>query len=84
MYDESKAADGDGSYNVTVDISSLNASQLVTMKIFNNGTHNLTTVHKTELPLSEKGRFRSLGGSACVVFLGNKLHSHIASFYSGV
>lgn len=47
MYDKSKATDGDGSYKVTVDISSLNASQLVTMKIFNNGTHNLTTVHKT-------------------------------------
>ena len=46
MYDKSKATDGDSPYNVTVDILSLNASQLATMEIFNNGTHNLTTVQK--------------------------------------
>lgn len=49
MYDKSKVKDGGarGSYNVTVDVTTLNASQLAAMKIFNNGTHNLTTVQKS-------------------------------------
>lgn len=46
VYDKTKRKDRGGSYNLTVDVSSLNASQLAAMEIFNNGTHNLTTVHK--------------------------------------
>ena len=87
MYDKSKATDGDGSYNVTVDISSLNASQLATMKIFNNGTHNLTTVHKAPtgvaptvlvpagLMIDPKGRLNVIGlvvfSVVFGIFLGN-------------
>lgn len=46
IYDNSKTQHWGEPYNVTVDVKSLNATQLAGMKIFNNGTHNLTTVHK--------------------------------------
>ena len=81
MYDKSRATDEDGSYNVTMNISSLNASQLATTEIFSNGIHKpltgdaSTVLVPAGLMIDPKGTLNVIGlvvfSVVFGIFLGN-------------